>query len=202
MTSNKETVILVRLPRVFLKVAAVVYTSLCLAYCLLWLYSAYWTPGYPSVELGFDTDFDSRGFQLVKSVYPASPAERAGLLPGDHIVAFYGHEIPNAGYLSHVWNQHMPGDTINLRIVRAGRDSTIILNGIFRSRVQSISNETGFEYFSNQVRNLFPVPFFLIGLTILFLRLENPSVWLLTFILCRYCGDAWASKRRYLSDFS
>lgn len=173
----------VRLPNRFLLSIALLYACLCLAFCCAWLYSAYWRPELPAVELGFDTDFDHRGFQLVKSVYPASPADKAGLLPGDHIITFYGHEIPDADYLGEVWRQHKPGDTISLGIVRAGRDSALILNGIFRER-QFSSNETGFEFVSNQIRNLFPVPFVLIGLAILFLRIDNPLVWLLALVFC------------------
>ena len=68
-------------------------------------------------------------------------------------------------------------------MVREGSDSSLVLKGVFRKR-QDTTNESGMEYVSNQVRNLFPLPFILIGLTILFLRLENPSVWLLAIILC------------------
>ena len=183
ISSPPETPAPVRLPRRFLLATAVVYAFLCLAYCSLWLYSSYGRPEVPGVELGFDTDFNLRGFQLVKSVYPASPAEKAGLLPGDHIISFYGHGIRTGDYLTDVWNQHKPGDTISLGVLHAGKDSVVILNGVFRQR-QSTSTESGIEYISNQVGNLFPVPFVLIGLTILFLRLESSSVWLLTLIFC------------------
>jgi len=183
MVSTPESADLIPLPRPVLRVVAAAYAFLCLSFCLLWLYAAYSEPGLPAVELGFDFDFNPRGFLLVTSVYPASPAEAAGLAPGDRIVSFYGHEISRADYLIEVWRQHKPGDTISLGVRRPSRSSELVLDGVFRKR-QSPSNETGFEYFSIQVRNLFPVPFVLIGLVILFLRIESLSVWLLTLILC------------------
>lgn len=53
-----------------------------------------------------------------------SPAQRAGLQPGDTIVAVNGHEHPGMDYLISFVNKH-PGDTFSLVVVRDGRDLTL-----------------------------------------------------------------------------
>ena len=66
----------------------------------LLLFSVAWVSGnlpsrQPGVELGFKADYEpNRRDQLITSVGPRSPAEKAGVLPGDRIVASTECHIP------------------------------------------------------------------------------------------------------------
>ena len=59
--------------------------------------------------------------QLVKSVMKNSPAERAGMRPGDRIIGANGARIQNADSLNRVWRRSKPGDPVQLTIERAGQ---------------------------------------------------------------------------------
>ncbi len=168
---------------------AVVYAAATLLYSVLWMVDARAKSALPAVELGFDTDFIMADHvQSVKSVYRGSPAERAGLLKGDEIVAFNGHAIIDENYLNIIWNQHQPGDSIELSVNRPEVTSPLHLRGIFRRR-QSTSSEGSLEYLAGEVITTFPIPFVVVGLIVLFFRVEDPVVWLLALI----CGSFIAS---------
>jgi len=168
---------------------AVVYAAATLLYSVLWMVDARAKSQSPAVELGFDTDFiKATQVQSVKSVYRGSPAEAAGLLKGDEIFAFNGHAIDDNSYLNTVWNQHQPGDSIELSVKRPGIAVPLHVTGVFRLR-QSAKSEGSLEYLAGEVISSFPIPFVVVGLIVLFLRVEDPVVWLLALM----CGSFIAS---------
>jgi hypothetical protein len=164
---------------------AIIYAASTLFYSILWMVDVRAKNQLPAVELGFDTEFiEPKSVQSVKSVYGGSPAETAGLLRGDEIFAFNGHAIDDASYLNKIWNQHKAGDSIDLSVSRPGVNSPLHVIGVFRLR-QSATSEGNLEYFAGEVLNSFPVPFVVVGLIVLFLRVEDPVVWLLALM----CGS-------------
>ena len=178
-----------RCVHLFILAVAIIYAASTLLYSVLWMVDAQAKSQTPSVELGFDTDFiKAKSVQSVKSVYRGSPAETAGLLKGDEIFAFNGHPIDDDSYLFTVWNQHQPGDSIDLSVNRPGVKSPLQVIGVFRLR-QSATGEGSLEYLAGEVIRLFPLPFVVVGLIVLFLRVEDPVVWLLALI----CGSFIAS---------
>src|SRR5262245_7264267 len=163
-------------------VLALFYDVSMLLYKILWIAVAHSSPTLPTVELGFDYDFGSaEGVYFVKSVYAGSPAEKAGLLPSDKIFAINDNGFKDANYLNYVWNQHQPGDTVQLSVNRPGMKAAIRLTGVFRLR-QVATKEGSLEHIASEVRNAFPVPFVVVGLAILFLRLKDPTVWLMALL--------------------
>ena len=168
---------------------AIIYAASTLLYSVLWMVDARAKSILPAVELGFDTDFNTaKHIQSVKSVYRGSPAEKAGLLNGDEIFAFNGLEIIDETYLKTIWDQHQPGDSIELSVNRPGVKSPVHVIGVFRLR-QSAQSEGSLKYFAGQVISLFPIPFVVVGLIVLFLRVEDPVVWLVALM----CGSFIAS---------
>jgi serine phosphatase RsbU (regulator of sigma subunit) len=164
---------------------AIIYAAATLFYSILWMVDVRAKNQLPAVELGFDTEFiEPKSVQSVKSVYGGSPAETAGLLRGDEIFAFNGHAIDDASYLNKIWNQHKAGDSIDLSVSRPGVKSPLHVIGVFRLR-QSATSEGNLEYFAGEVLNSFPIPFVVVGLIVLFLRVEDPVVWLLALM----CGS-------------
>jgi serine protease Do len=58
---------------------------------------------------------------LIAAVEPGSPAERAGLKPGDVVLAYNGQEIDDANKLPRLVGATKPGQTATLRIWRDGK---------------------------------------------------------------------------------
>jgi serine protease Do len=62
---------------------------------------------------------------LVVSVAPGSPAEQAGLMPGDIIVRFDGQEVARVSDLEQALRQRQPGDRVEIVINREGAERSI-----------------------------------------------------------------------------
>ena len=74
-----------------------------------------------AVRLGITTD---NGF-VVGKVAPSSPAASAGLQPGDVITAVDGQPLDSESALAENLNQHKPGDSITLTVIRGGQQQNI-----------------------------------------------------------------------------
>ena len=74
-----------------------------------------------AVRLGVNTD---NGF-VVGQVAPGSPAASAGLQPGDVITAVDGQPLDSESALAENLNQHKPGDSITLTVIRGGQQQNI-----------------------------------------------------------------------------
>jgi serine protease Do len=70
-------------------------------------------------------DLPTRSGALVAEVVPGTPAERAGLQPGDIIVEFDGRPVPDPRQLRLAAAQTRPNTKVQLRIVRDGKERTI-----------------------------------------------------------------------------
>jgi S1-C subfamily serine protease len=62
---------------------------------------------------------------LVQEVAPGSPAAKAGLRPGDLVVAIDGQSVADYGELGARIRAHKPGDQVTLKVVRGGSETTI-----------------------------------------------------------------------------
>jgi serine protease Do len=74
--------------------------------------------------LGVDLDNDARVCRVAE-VEPDSPAEKAGIKPGDVILSFDGEPVANFEELTLQLVGHKPGDTVNVRVRRG--DQTLKL---------------------------------------------------------------------------
>ncbi|MCG3120343.1 MAG: hypothetical protein ALAOOOJD_03002 [bacterium] len=180
-------------------VLALFYAASMLLYSIIWMVAIRAKPALPPVELGFDYDFlSAEGVYFVTNVYSQSPAEKAGLLTHDKIFAISDNSIKDKDYLNQVWNQYQPGDTVHLSINRPGLMTPVHLTGVFRQR-QAATGEGSLEYFASEVRNSFPVPFVVVGLTILFLRIKDPTVWLLALLFGSFTAAAGVPDERVIA---
>ena len=73
--------------------------------------------------LGTVPDFTpvDRGVRL-SGVSPGSPAEKAGMTAGDVLIGFGEHEIADLQALTDALRAHKPGDEVEIRLLRDGRD--------------------------------------------------------------------------------
>ncbi|MEX0714419.1 MAG: PDZ domain-containing protein [Pirellulales bacterium] len=74
--------------------------------------------------LGVTLDSQYRGGARVERVYRGSPAQRAGLRPGDSIISVNGRRIRSHQDLVRFVNSQRPGDVVELEFVRPVRQST------------------------------------------------------------------------------
>jgi len=178
-------------PHRVLAVAAVLFAAAAIAYSSLWMYLER-TPG-PQVELGFNNNhneqFDSRTHSIkVGDVLPDSPAESAGLLAGDRIIAINGHPLLTFAPYDEAYMKGKPGDGILLTVQRQGLAEPVELHGIFRYCPKGAPPEGLARSSALQVTRSFPVLFLLVGLAVLFLRLEDPHAWLLAALFCGFAA--------------
>ncbi|HVN09613.1 MAG TPA: SpoIIE family protein phosphatase [Patescibacteria group bacterium] len=177
-----------QLPRPLLTAAAIVLAAVSALYSVLWMYAV--RHQLPPVEIGYDP---VPGFfprcQQMQSIYPDSPAQRAGLRPGDCILAVNGLSVITTDVLDAAWWNARPGDPVTLTIERPGVPGTLILHASFRAR-QSKSQEGLARSSAAQVLGSYPAPFLLVGIVVLFLRREDVNAWLLALMLCGFIGAA------------
>jgi S1-C subfamily serine protease len=91
------------------------------------------------------------GGALVEEVLPGTPAERAGLRPGDVITAVDGQEIGPRLPLSALVQKYQPGDRVKLTVRRDGGE-------LLYMEVRLAENPTnpGRGYLGVRVRDLGP----------------------------------------------
>src|SRR5215212_756230 len=79
--------------------------------------------GYLGVTMGEPTG--GQDGALVQEVAPGSPAAKAGLRPGDLVVAIDGQSVADYGELGARIRAHKPGDQVTLKVVRGGTETTV-----------------------------------------------------------------------------
>ena len=130
------------------------------------------------MQLGFDNQYvEADQSQLLTDIYKDSPAEKAGLKAGDRILKVDGERFENDYSLNDIWAGHKPGDTVDLTIQRPHIPAPFTVRATFRASPSRSGRFT--EHLSQDIINGYPVVFLVVGLPVLFLRLEDPYAWLL-----------------------
>jgi sigma-B regulation protein RsbU (phosphoserine phosphatase) len=176
------------LPHRLLLTLATVFAAAAIVYSSLWMYAE---RTVSRVELGFNSQhvnqYDGTTHCMkVFDVVPNSPAERAGLRAGDHIIGVDGNALTTSAPFDLAYARGKPGDAVTFSIQRAGESKPIELHGIFRASSEGGPTEGFAKTSAMEVTRSFPVLFLLVGLTVLFLRLNDPNAWLLAFLFCGF----------------
>ncbi len=169
-------------------VLALLFAAAMVTYSFVWMYYVRWEA---DAEIGMDTNGFSpvTGAMEINKIYSGSPAEHAGLKVHDQIVAVDGRVLSTAGadYLQKVWLHRRPGDTVTLTIHRPGEPDLLNVTTSFRA----VAGTGSLKNIAEEVIASFPVVFLVVGLSVLFLRLEDRSAWLLA---CLCAGLISASR--------
>ncbi len=174
------------LPKPVLAVLVGIFAASAVLYSALWMHSIRWQSG---VELGLDFNYiGTQHVELIRSVEPGGPADKAGLRPGDRITAINGNPIEDPHMIYDVWSRQKPGDTVELTVIHPGDSFPVDIRATFRAR-QSSSKEAGLtEQLGLEILHTYPLVFLIVGLPVLFLRLEDRNAWLLAFMLACFAA--------------
>jgi putative serine protease PepD len=88
---------------------------------------------FPIIGASLDGTYDGEGARIASSsanngtapIVPGGPAERAGLEPGDVIVAIDGKPVADSSELIVAIRSHSPGETITLTVRRDGDERSV-----------------------------------------------------------------------------
>ena len=166
------------LPRPLLAALAALFAAVTIFYTGLWLYYQQWQS---QVQLGFDSDHvEAEQSNLLTNIYKDSPAEKAGLQVGDRILKVDGERFESGYSLMDIWGRHKPGDTVELTVQRPHVPAPFTVRATFQAaplEARSLS-----EHLGQDIINTYPLAFLVVGLAVLFLRLEDPNAWLLALM--------------------
>ena len=84
---------------------------------------------------------DQRG-AIVADLAPGGPSQRAGVAPGDVIIAINGHPVKTSSELTREVAKAHPGDVLQLEVIRDGKHRTIpVRSGVRPSEKELAANE-------------------------------------------------------------
>jgi sigma-B regulation protein RsbU (phosphoserine phosphatase) len=179
------------LPRRVLAYAlAGVYSLGLVVYCVAWMAAARLPPANtaPRVELGYDEEYrPTERAQLVLSTKRGSPAEAMGLAQGDRILLidglpFQSGDRENDNTQIREWRRLKAGDRVTLTVLPAGSRAPVVLTGVLRPLADSRRPVGWTELAASELRSSYPLPFVLVGVTVLLLRPRDRNAWLLALL--------------------
>jgi phosphoserine phosphatase RsbU/P len=180
--------------RPVLLVLGTIFAALTIFYSAAWMYYIRRPSLVPQVEIGFDEFYSSNGIEI-QNVHPNSPAANSGLQANDRIVAINGSTADSASawneLMRRTWLSSHPGDTVTLTLQRPGQSQTVVITPQFRAR-QGAGDTGGIaRNIAIQILELYPLLFLIVGLAVLFLRVEDRHAWLLALLFATFitAGD-------------
>jgi sigma-B regulation protein RsbU (phosphoserine phosphatase) len=186
---------------------AVLLAAATVLYGAAWIYYMRHAP--PQVEIGIDESYRYTGVDL-DNVRPNSPAEKAGLKPHDRIVAINGRTADSGpgwnGVLYRAWLNAKPGDTVVLTVQRPGQSQPLTITPAFRALQGAGDTKSAARTVASEILLSYPVYFVVVGLAVLFLRVEDRNAWLLALVLATFVTAAdmpneFVAAPRYLQSF-
>jgi hypothetical protein len=169
--------------RAFLILLAIVFATATIAYSFAWMY--YIRLRTP-VELGLRMQLvASESSVEIVAVEAGSAAEHAGLRPRDRIIAVNGENVTAADstVFFRATVAGKPGETIALTIQRPGQPQPFPAQVVFRPAPNSV---TGPKAVAFQILGSYPLAFLVVGLVVLFMRVENRDAWLLALLFAGF----------------
>ncbi|HET7106621.1 MAG TPA: SpoIIE family protein phosphatase [Candidatus Acidoferrum sp.] len=168
---------------------AILFAAAAVFYSGVWMYVE--RTAVPRVELGFNSkhvnQYDGKTHCMkVSDVVPGSPAERAGLRAGDRIIGVDGQMLTTSRPFDLAYAAGKPGDAVMFLVQREGEANPVEIHGIFRASLEDGAPEGFAKTSAVEITRSFPVLFLLVGLTVLFLRLNDPNAWLLASLFCGF----------------
>jgi hypothetical protein len=173
------------IPRPLLLGAAILFAVALLVYTSVWLYYAGWMA---PVQFGMEWKPEFAPYVTIMTLTPGGPAERAGLRVGDRILEVNGypqHVLSVAPAIAH----GKPGDIVTLQVQRPGVAEPFSLPLTLAASPPREQLPPA-KWLALQVLNYYPLPFLIVGLLVLFLRVEDKNAWLLAILFAGFIAAA------------
>lgn len=177
--------------RPLLWVLAVVFAAATVVYSVAWMYYIHQVI---QVEIGVDTAPVDSGLRIT-STYKGGPAEHTGLRPKDIILAINGRSLagPPEGrdVLNQIWLQSQPGEAVTLLVHRDGVPQAFIVQPTFRAVMHGVGDRVSLaRRGATEIIGIYPLLFLVVGLAVLFLRLEDSNAWVLALMFAGFITEA------------
>src|SRR5579862_1182729 len=169
---------------------AIVFAGATVVYSAAWMY--YIRQSSLPVEVGMDSRPTSAGM-LVTNVWNDSPAQRAGLQRSDVITAIDDRSVsaPVAcdRVLFRVWHAAHPGEPVALKVRRPGQAEPLFLTPVFRAAQGGGDAQSLVRRGAAEVLGVYPLLFLIVGLAVLFLRVDDSNAWLLALMFAGFISE-------------
>ena len=181
-SSDHRTWHLVRL------VLAIVFAAATILYSAIWMYYIRMVPR-ASLGLDYIPNLSQRCI-LITHVRPGGPADQIGLKAGDHIISVYGRPFRTIEPIYTAVVGGRAGDLVPLGILKAGTGPTVTRSIVLQAASPSPFSHAPVQRFVGSLLNSFPVLFVVVGLAVLFLRIDDRNAWLLAICFAALVASA------------
>lgn len=167
--------------RPLLMTLAILFAAVTILYSVAWMY---YVRANITVEVGMDADPLSTGLQI-KDVWPNTPAQAAGLQARDIITGINGEKVAGEMGLANlnvIWYHAHPGDSVRLDIERPATGQSLVITPTFRRRQGAGDSGSLAQRGAAEILGFYPLLFLVVGLSVLFLRVEDRNAWLLALV--------------------
>ena len=176
-------------PRTVLLTVAVVFAAATILYSIIWMYAVRWET---AVSLGVDyRDSASTWIPSITEVVEGSAAQQAGLRVDDQIVAVNNRSLGRRHrFYDAVWRRQ-PGEVVSLTVERPGEPAPLSYDATL-GPTPALPGEARPLALTllDQLTGSYPVLFAIVGLGVLFLRLEDRNAWLLALLFGGFVAGA------------
>lgn len=156
-----------------------VYAAATVVYSGSWMY---YIRKARQAALGVDFDrSEVTETTRITKVYPNSSAQRAGVQEGDGILAINHRPLETLNPFHDAVSRGRPGDRVDVTVQRAGASAPITLQATLQG-VPAARPRSPAQWLALQLLCSYQVPFVVVGLAVLFLRLGNRDAWALALM--------------------
>lgn len=176
------------LPRPLLVALATLFAAATIFYSAIWMYYIRWEP---KAQLGIEFEYSAttRSLHLTR-VLEGSAAEQAGLRSEDQVVAINGRPLDTLNPLYDAVYRGQPGDVVELTVERPGTAAPIVLQTVLQRRPAQAKELPPAQTVALEIVGSFPVLFLVVGLGVLFLRLQDRNAWLMALLFAAFIAGA------------
>ncbi len=178
------------MPRAQRLTLALLFAVSIAAYTGLWAYYMFSEPAAEPVGATLE-EAPARGVAVVSAVAAGSAAERAGLRAGDAVTAVNGQPLDSLTPYFDAVVRGQPGDAVRFELRSAdGAERTVQL--VLAPRRTVLPADTATARLASLLTHSYPFVFLVVGLVVLFQRLDDGHAWLLAFVFaCFIAGPEY-----------
>jgi len=167
--------------------AVVVFTAATVLYAGIWMY---YIRGQNPHALGFSfAHTRDTGDLVVTSVFENMLPARAGLRAGDVITAINDLPVDSLNPWEPVLRGRA-GEVVSLTVQRPGVNNPTKLRWPWEEPPPALSEVPMAQFLAIQLLDLYPLLFLVVGVVVLFLRMDDHNAWLLALMFAGFISSA------------